>query len=109
MNLGVGGDLSRAAEAYCLAAMPETGDDLGEELVGLRLTIDRLEVRFSQLSARHAASGDWEEEGFVSPIHWLRNACHMGSGQAADRLHVGLQMESLPKSTAALLAGQIGF
>ena len=82
---------------------------MGENLIALRGAIDRLEVRFSQLAARHADSGAWEDEGFVSPYHWLRNACHMASGQAVDRVHVGLELENLPRSAAALAQGEIGY
>ena len=82
---------------------------MGENLIALRGAIDRLEVRFSQLAARHADSGAWEDEGFVSPYHWLRNACHMASGQAVDRVHVGLELEHLPHSAAALARGEIGY
>jgi hypothetical protein len=112
MSMGVGGGaspvqrLDAAISDFCLAPVP---DEAGEELIALRRSIDRLEVRFSQLAARHAASEAWEDEGFVSPYHWLRNACHMATGQAVDRVHVGLQLESLPASAAALARGEIGY
>ena len=116
MNMGVGGassrptsELAAAVDAYCHASTPVTSDEVGSELIALRGAIDRLEVRFSQLAARHADSGAWEDLGFVSPYHWLRNACHMASGQAVDRVHVGLELEHLPHSAAALARGEIGY
>jgi hypothetical protein len=116
MNMGVGGgasaallELTAAIDAYGRAPMPAGSDELGEELIALRGSLDRLEVRFSQLAAGHAVSGAWQDEGYVSPYHWLRNVCHMASGQAVDRVHVGLQLESLPRSAAALALGEIGY
>ena len=96
-------ELAAAIDAYCLAPVPV------EDLVALRRSVDRLEVPFSQLAARHADSGAWEDERFVSPYHWLRNACHVASGQAVDRVHVGLELENLPRSAAALAQGEIGY
>jgi hypothetical protein len=96
MNSGEGGGVSEL-------------DALGEELITLRRTIDQLELRFSPLAARYALGGAWEVEGFLSPYHWLRNVCHMATMQAVDRVHVGLQLENLPQSAAALAEGEIGF
>jgi Domain of unknown function (DUF222) len=109
MNLGVGGSLSAAIEDYCLSPVGCDPDALSEELITLRLSVDRLEVRFSQLAGRHANLGVWEREGCVSPYQWLRSVCHMATMQAVDRVHVGLQLERLPQSAAAVAAGEIGF
>ena len=116
MKMGVGGAaslltraLAAAVDAYCHASAPVPSDEVGSELIALRGAIDRLEVHFSRLAAHHADSGAWEDEGFISPYHWLRNACHMASGQAVDRVHVGLELEHLPHSAAALARGEIGY
>ena len=115
MDLGEGGgasplrELAAAVDTYCHAALPANADEIGAELIALRGAVDRLEVRFSRLAAHHADSGAWEDEGFVSPYHWLRNACRLASGQAVDRVHVGLELEHLPHSAAALARGEIGY
>jgi hypothetical protein len=109
MDLGVGGSLSSAVGEYCESPVGCEPDALSDELVALRRLIDQLEVRFSRLAGLHAKVGVWEREGFVSPYQWLRTVCHMGTMQAVDRVHVGLELDKLPESAAALAAGEIGF
>src|SRR6184192_3619865 len=99
MQMGVGGSLSAAVEEYCASPVGCDPDGLSDEL----------EVRFAQLAGLHAKIGVWEREGCVSPYQWLRSVCHMGSMQAVDRVHVGLELEKLPESVAAVAAGEIGF
>jgi Domain of unknown function (DUF222)/HNH endonuclease len=107
--MGAGGGLSIAVDEYCLSPVPCDSDALSEELVTLRRLIDRLEVRFSKVAARHIEMEVWDRDGCVSPIQWLRGYCHMATMQAVDRVHVGLQLEQLPQSVEALTAGEIGF
>jgi hypothetical protein len=85
------------------------GAQLGEQLVGLRHVIDLLEVEFAKLSGRFAETDEWNGGGFLSPIHWIRVNCHMGSGAAWKRVNVGEQLSNLPLSSAALDVGGIGF
>jgi hypothetical protein len=101
--------LAAAIEVYCLAPIPAGSDELGEELIGLRRTLDRIEVRFSRLAANFAETDEWDREGFVSPIQWLRNACHMASGAASDRICVGAKLPELEKTNHAMTAGEVGF
>src|SRR5579859_2575846 len=107
--MGVGGDLSAAIRAYRLAPKPDDGDALGDALIALRPLIDELELEFSLLAGRHAQTDAWERDGYLSPIQWLRNVCHMATMQAVDRVKVGLQLEQLPQSVEAVVAGEIGF
>jgi hypothetical protein len=109
MDLGVGGRLSSAVDEYCASPILCDPDALSDELIALRRLLDRLEVRFSELAGLHAKIGVWEREGCVSPYQWLRSVCHMGTMQAVDRVHVGLQLDRLPESAAAVAAGEIGF
>ena len=78
-------------------------------LVCLRQSIDRLELEFAELAAAFAATDEWEQQGSVSPIHWLRYNCKMAGGAAADRICVGEQIDNLPCSAEALTDGRIGF
>jgi Domain of unknown function (DUF222)/HNH endonuclease len=107
--MGVGGDLAAAIRAYRLAPKPDDGDALGDALIALRPLIDELELEFSLLAGRHAQTDAWERDGYLSPFQWLRNLCHMATMQAVDRVHVGLQLEHLPQSVEAVVAGEIGF
>src|SRR4029077_1814580 len=58
---------------------------------------------------RFAATDEYEEQGFESPIAWIKASCHMPGGAAADRVCVGEQLAKLPESTEALRQGEIGF
>jgi Domain of unknown function (DUF222)/HNH endonuclease len=107
--MGVGGDLSEAIRAYRMAPKPDDGDALGDALIALRPLIDELELEFSLLAGRHAQTDAWERDGYLSPFQWLRNLCHMATMQAVDRVKVGLQLEQLPQSVEAVVAGEIGF
>ena len=66
-------------------------------------------LTFSMNAALVARSDAWHEEGFSSPIEWIRKDCKMTSGEVADRICVGMQAEALRESVEALIAGEIGF
>ncbi|MFN2462349.1 MAG: DUF222 domain-containing protein [Candidatus Dormibacteria bacterium] len=68
-----------------------------------------VELRFSQTAGRFAQSRYWDDEGFISPYQWTRVTCKIGGGSAGQRINVGQQSASMPKSIAALEAGEIGF
>ena len=94
MMLGVGGKLS--------------AEEIGNVLVCLRRSIDNLELEFAELAAAFAESDEWERQGSVSPIHWLRHECKTSTVVAADRLCVGQQLAKLAKSVEAVTEGRIG-
>src|SRR5713101_171027 len=85
------------------------GADLAERLVGLRNSIDLLELEFSKIAGDFAGTDEYEYQGFDSPISWIKQNCHMSGGAAADRVCVGEQREHLVESLAAVAEGQIGF
>jgi hypothetical protein len=85
------------------------GSQLSADLIELRRGMNLLEVEFSELAAAFAATDEYDEEGSVSPIHWIRHQCHLGGGAAADRVAVGQQMQNLPESAEAVAGGKIGF
>jgi hypothetical protein len=90
-----------------LAEHMRTGADIAEELIRLRQEIDRLELEFSTLAAALAETEHHNDEGFNTPIDWLRINCHLTARQAGDRLAVGTA--ELRDSRTALEAGEIGF
>ncbi len=91
----------------------KTGDDAVEELrdrmIRKRHANDLMELSFSEDAALFAASGDYDELGFVSGIDWIRLNCHMTSGAAADRVAVGQALDRTPRSIQAVGDGEIGF
>ena len=84
-------------------------EDTEEELVGLRRLIDRLELKLSIQAGIYTESDQWDQDGYTSPIQFLRCEAGMAAGAAAERVRVGLHLDDLPLSLAALHRGEIGF
>src|SRR2546427_2646457 len=91
------------------ALAPETGAEIAAEMIRVRLTMDQFELYFSRLSAKFAKTEEYDEQGFDSPISWIKANCHMSGGAAADRVCVGEQLENIGQSRMALGIGEIGF
>ena len=85
-----------------------SGEELRERMIRKRKAIDLMELSFAEDAARFAATDEYDELGFVSPIDWIRFNCHMTSGAAADRVAVGKTMNRLPRSVEAVSQGEIG-
>src|SRR5467141_483901 len=85
------------------------GAERRERLLTLARESDRIALEFSLVAAGFAETDECEEDGFESPIAWIKANCHMSGGAAADRVCAGEQLEQLEKSEAAVLAGEIGF
>jgi uncharacterized protein DUF222/HNH endonuclease len=102
--------LAAAIDRFCDRRMTgRSPSELANELTYLRHQCDRLELEFSQTAAEFAATDEYDQQGMVSPIHWIRLNCHMGSGAAADRIAVGEQLERLSQSVETMAKGEIGF
>jgi hypothetical protein len=82
---------------------------MAEELIRRRLEIDQYELEFSLVAAKFARTDEYDEQGFDSPISWIKASCHMSGGAAADRVCVGEQLARLDKSVSAVAGGEIGF
>ena len=87
----------------------EADSSLAQQLVRMRHAIDLQELAFSRLAAEFATTDFYEEDGAATPIDWIRFHCNMTSNAAADRVAVGERLESLTRSVAATVAGEIGF
>jgi hypothetical protein len=96
-------------ERFCAQPAREGGPELAADMSELRRGVDLLELKFSEFAAAFAATGEYDERGSVSPLHWIRHNCHLGGGAAADRVAVGEQLAKLPDSAEAMAAGEIGF
>lgn len=101
--------LNAAIARFCEEPLPEGGPALSCFLVHLRPSIDRLDLRFSEGAAAFAETAEYDQQGFISPIHWIRLNCHMTGGAAADRVAVGEQLENVPESHQSMVEGEIGF
>jgi hypothetical protein len=98
-----------ATQDVCAIAPIDSGvGDLRERLIRKRHVIDLMELSFAQDAAEFAATDAYEEDGFLSPIDWIRINCHMTSNSAADRVAVG-QHSELEQTVEAMADGQVGF
>jgi len=88
---------------------PRAGEEIAAELIRRRLKINQDELEFSVLAAAYAQTDEYEEQGFDSPISWIKANCHMSGGAAGDRVCIGEQLDRLGQSSAAMAAGEIGF
>lgn len=88
---------------------PAAQDRLGDDLIQMRQVIDILEVEFAEVSGAFAATDEYEIQGSVSPIEWIRHNCKTSGRTAADRVCVGEQLDRLPRSVDAVEDGRIGF
>jgi Domain of unknown function (DUF222)/HNH endonuclease len=86
-----------------------TQADVGEHLIALRHGIDLLELGFATAAAVFAETDEYEVQGSVSPVDWIRHHCHMSSSAAGRAVTSGEQYGRLLGSVGALDAGEIGF
>src|SRR6266568_3875950 len=75
----------------------------------LRGVIDALEGEFAAEVREAQRSSDHLIGGNMGPATWIGLSCGMSVNSASDRLCVGEQLESLPKISAALSAGEISY
>jgi hypothetical protein len=86
-----------------------TLEERGARQIQRRHTIDLLELEWSREAAALAATDQYDDEGFATPLEWIRITCKMTGPQAADRVAVGQQIAAMPQSVQAMEAGEIGF
>ncbi|HEY8802671.1 MAG TPA: DUF222 domain-containing protein [Candidatus Dormibacteraeota bacterium] len=101
--------LKGAIARFCGQPLPEGGPALASFLLYLRPSIDKLEIKFSEVAAAFAETDEYDQQGCYSPIHWIRLNCHMSAGAAGDRVAVGEQLASIPESHQSMVEGEIGY
>src|SRR2546428_732119 len=62
---------------------------LAENLIAKQRQSDVLLLEISELAAQLAETNHFDDEGFNSPIDWMRFNCHLTEKAAADRIPVG--------------------
>src|SRR5260370_31496255 len=106
-------DVARLREAVeAFRRRPKTGrtqEQISLELSQVRVIGDLIELEFSDLASEFAATDEYDQQGFDSPISWLQQGCHMSSGAAGDRVCAGGQLQRLGQSAGALAMGEVGF
>src|SRR3981081_3433743 len=101
--------LESAVGSFCqLPSHDLSAGELAEELIRLRHLCDLLELEFSESAARFAATDEYEAQGSVSPIDWIRHQCKMGGYAASERVCVGEEMERVADRPEELCARRSG-
>ncbi|MDQ2942907.1 MAG: HNH endonuclease [Candidatus Dormibacteraeota bacterium] len=103
------GLLEAAVDRFSQQPLPEAGPALASYLERVQRANDRIALRFSEAAAAFAQTNEFDSQGSLSPLHWIRLNCHMSAGSAADRLAVGEQLERVPESHQSMVEGEIGF
>jgi hypothetical protein len=98
-----------AVEQFCAAPIRTSGPEVSFDMREVSRCKDLLELKLSEMAAAFATTDEYDLDGSVSPIHWIRHQCHLGGGAAADRVAVGEQMKNMPESADAVAEGKIGF
>src|ERR1700716_627444 len=101
--------LEAAVDRFSRAPLPEGGPYLASFLHRVQRASDRISVKFSQGAAAFAETDEYDQQGSLSPLHWIRVNCNLTSGAAGDRLAVGEQLQSIPQSHQSMVEGEIGF
>jgi hypothetical protein len=83
--------------------------ELARKLVMAEHQIGLWMLEASQLAAEFAQSEYWFDQGFNTPIDWLRFNCFLTEKVAGDRIAVGEQLDSVPETSQAMQEGEIGF
>ena len=86
-----------------------SGAELGAKLIEYSRLVDVINLQFSTVAAEFAKTDQYDQEGFDSPISWIKANCHLPGGAAADRVCAGEQERRLGESTVALAEGRIGY
>jgi hypothetical protein len=84
-------------------------DELAEELRREYHARDLRDLHIARLAAEFATRDKYDDDGFVSPIDWIRFNCHVTSGAAANSIAVGEAMDRMPETTEAVVDGGLGF
>jgi Domain of unknown function (DUF222)/HNH endonuclease len=102
-------ELIESIERFCAEPVRLSGEEIARDLVELARARNLLDLKFSEMAAAFARTDQYDRDGCISPIHWIRLNCHMTAGAAADRVIAGQQAGHLASSVAAAQAGEIGF
>src|SRR5258708_40272931 len=74
--------LEAAVERFEQQPVPKGGPALASFLERVQRVGDRIALKNSEAAAAFAGTNHYEDEGFVSPQHWMRVNLHMTGGAA---------------------------
>ncbi|HEY1161742.1 MAG TPA: hypothetical protein VGF78_01600, partial [Candidatus Dormibacteraeota bacterium] len=98
-----------ATQDVCDIEAPEDRRTRGERLSERAQFISVIQLLFAREAAEFAATDEYETDGSVSPIDWIRIHCHMTGPQAANYVAAGEHFDQLLQTTGAIAEGAVGF
>ena len=102
--------LRAANEAWRTLVATAEGPVLAEALIQIREAgIDPLEAVFAEGLRRFDAAGEYQADGALGPVSWLRWKCKMTASSASEHLAVARQLDELPKTEQAFSRGEISY
>jgi hypothetical protein len=84
-------------------------EELADTYIRACRVADQHAMFIARLAAEFAKRNKFDDDGFVSPIDWMRFNGHMTSGAAANSVAVGEAMHRMPESIEAMTEGRIGY
>jgi hypothetical protein len=84
-------------------------DELAETYIRACRRRDQEDLFIARVAAELAKRDKYDDDGFVSPIDWMRFNGHVTSGAAANSVAVGESMHRMPESVEAMHGGEIGY
>ena len=89
------------------SALDELSD--GEVIKALFRQRNKIDAEIQSRLHRFDKSEGYAVDGSLTAKAWLRWNCNLTHGQAADRVEVAREMQSLPQTTQALAEGEISY
>jgi hypothetical protein len=83
--------------------------DLRAELINLAKARNLLDLILSEAAAALVDSREWDDDGYATPISWLREEAKLPASVACSLVDVGFEMSRLQRSIEAMERGEIAF
>jgi hypothetical protein len=103
------GLLQRGIQATAESVATADGSALGDELINVRESITQLEAIFAEGLGRFDKAGDYQADGALSSVAWLKWKCKLSGGAAAERVGIARNIEELPRTQEAFARGDVGY
>jgi len=101
--------LSALAGLAAVDAHALTDNELAERLVEIERAARMIEGARAATLAVFDARGAGQADNALSTAAWLRHRCQLGHGEAKQKVQTARALRELPKTAAALSAGQVGY
>jgi hypothetical protein len=99
-----------ATQDVCDLEIPdEVALTRAERLIEMGRGLSMMQLMFAQEAAEFAATNEYQKDGSISPIDWIRFHCHLTGPQAANYVAAGEHVDDLQQTVVAMALGKVGF